>query len=826
MLGRVPAQRHEDDTWTSFGSGGASYLDTTMPFEAAARSRPSSMLSAPSSAAHGDVARPRTASRSSRTSFPAPPGRPISQHVVVEFPAVPPRSYSPDMPRPRSADEHAARAPRPPLGPSPPRSTLALRRSAQHLPPLLPSSSTSSPSRHLSIPSPFGLSPSSSPDSPSPASPSQIPLITRSDDGFYRLPVTPSSATHSVGRTRRERQSTSDLAFPLPPVPDSAATHLVFLEGSSAAADSPRWPTSIFGRSSASALTGTAGRPTPSPTTHNSLPSSPPPTSPPPPLPDFVSLFLDPQRGTSSSSASSSSSSTSSHGTELHAHAQYPPAAPPQRHSHARAQDSLSSAVAGPAARQSLRLRAVGAPVSDELEQGGAEGGAAGGGARDRLDAWLRGVAPARPPSCGEPARGPSSSGAGGGSGKVRWAASAAPGWSLRSDPARWAGSRAPDPSPRARLRSAWRSSRVRLAAALVLVVALLLVVGLAVGLSRRAPVVAAPAACECEHGGSARRTSGGGCECACSAGWGGTSCRLNATCVSDGGGGGGLVAQGLLDVAERASALWEPEVDTTRLGALLEAYFVPPSSASSSSSCQAQLALLVLPNLPSSTFPSRLAWTESALVHTLALTESNSTLAQLRTFASALSFAPFGDAPASKPNSNYQVIAGGWTWDFSVLQRSATGDWASVVKPSSDSTMRLAAAPAALGALDRLAPVAAAASVQRTKALEHYWATALGRSDDELQAFREAVWRAEVVVPLDATASVGGTGMMDLAQAQASAASFPPASGCWSGLSEAVVERVNALEVDVFGLSGVSSSQALDSSCLVRPSSSLSLSI
>ncbi|GAA5847739.1 hypothetical protein JCM9279_005012 [Rhodotorula babjevae] len=815
VLGQASLQRREDDTSSSFDSGGRSsmaYLDTTMPFEAAARSRPSSMLSASSSAAHRDVARPRPASRSSRASFPAPPGRPLSQHVVVDFPAVPPRSYSPDVPRSRSTDELAARAPRPPPDPSPPRSTLALRRSAQHLPPLLPSSAAPSSSRHLSIPSPAGFSPSSP---ASPASPSQIPLITRSDDGFYRLPVTPSSASHSVGRTRRERQSTSDLAFPLPPLPDSA-THLVFVEGPSGGTDSPGWRSSAYHRSSPSAATRTGGAPTPSPTAH-SLPSSPPPTSPPPPLPDFVSLFLDsPPRRTSSDSASSSSSSSSNE----HARTRYPPAPPaaaPPRHSHARAQDSLSGAVAGPALRHSLRQRAVGAPIVGEAC--GAEGGGAGGGARDRLDAWLRGVAPARPPSSSleEKVHTGASSGVGAGSSRVRWAERAAPGWSLRSDPARWGGERAQGASSSSRVRSAWRSRRVRIGAALAVAVVLLLVVGLAVGLSRRAPIVAAPAACNCEHGGSVRVTSGGGCECVCSAGWGGTSCHLNATCV--GGGGGALVAQGVLDVAEKASAMWEPKIDTAQLGALLQTYFVPPST-SSSSSCQAQLALLALPNLPSSTFPSRLAWAESALVHTLALTESNSTLSRLRTIASALSFAPFGDAPASKPNSNYQVIAGGWTWDFSVLQRSATGSWASVVKPSSDSTVRLAAAPAALAALDRLAPVAAAASAQRTKALEHYWATALGRSGDELQAFREAVRRAEVVVPLDATANVGGgQGMMDLAQhAQSGAASFPQAVGCWGGLSETAAERVRALEVDVFGLSAVSSSQALDSSCLDRP--------
>lgn len=788
-----------DNTTSSFNSIAASaagYLDTTMPFEASPRLRPSSAESGTSLALLGPGARPCAPLPASRGTSPAWPGRPLSEHLVVDFPTVPPRSYSPDVLRPRSAEPGDAAWSSPPLADlSPPRPPLALRRSAQHLPPLLPTSHAAS--RHLSIPSSMAHTPSS-PDSPATSS---LPFIMRSDDGFYRLPVTPS--TPSTRRTRRERQETSDLAFPLPPVPDSAT---MLLER--AAADSP-W--------SALHHASSMGGPTPSPT--YSLPTSPPPNSPPPPLPDFVSVFLDPPAGVASSSASSDDDSDFA-GPVAPTH--YPPAPPDDplrstRHSHARAMESVSSSVAAPL-RHSLRQRVVSSAGGEQATPARLDGVSetSESTGRDRMEAWLRGLAPDRPPtSAPEHSSSAETKSSGGGSPKVRWADKAAPGWSLRSDPARWGGERTREAGGgiMSRLGAALRSKKVRIVVGVAVVAALLLVVGLAAGLTRRAASVAAPAACTCEHGGSVRASSDGMCYCSCSAGWGGTNCHLNATCVDVG---GGPVAQGLLDLVDVATELWQPVLDASGLGSLLADYFVAPA-ATTSSSCQSQLSLLALPSLPSSTFPSRLRWAEAALVHTLALTESNSTLTQLRTFASGLSFGRFGDSPASKPNSNFQIIAGGWTWDFSVMQRSATGSWASVVKPSSDSVARLGAAPLAQAALDRLAPIAAAASTQRLKALEHFWTGTLGRTSDELAAFRTAVHSAEIVIPLDATASVGGTSMMDLAQAQSDAESYPPAIGCWAGLSEAVVERVNSVEVSAFGLDAVSSSQAIDATCLVR---------
>ncbi|BGP47396.1 hypothetical protein JCM10450v2_003248 [Rhodotorula kratochvilovae] len=808
LLARPFHRNHEDDTQSSIGSVKTStsgYWDRSLsfnippsastpqlgPFDSPVRPGPSPLHGTSRSQTNPEAV-PRIPSVRAQA-------RPLSEHVIVELPTIPAQTYSPKTPispalapPPRRYSQAISEPPPPTTSPpSPPRPTLASRRSAQQLPPLLPISTTP---MTLSTPSP-----AHTPSSPNSHTSLSLPHITRSDDGFYRLPVTPSSA--SARRTRREREDTSDMAFPLPPVPDSAALLL-----DRVAADAT-WPMSYRGSSS--------GGPTPSPT--YSLPTSPPPNSPPPPLPGFVSVFVDPHAKITSRFEDEDCDDDDDDLSRLPSQTTYPPlpTPPPRanpRHSHARAMESVSSSLASPR-RQTLRQRVVAPPIEEHRASRTRE--ASDEAKQTRMETWLRGLAPSRASSIAgdvAPSTGKSAE-----SGKIRWAEKAAPGWSLRSDPARWGGDRAAGGGWKARLGSAVRSKKVRILAAVGFVAVLLVVVGLATGLTRKAAALAAStaaAACNCEHGGSARATSDGLCYCSCSAEWGGTSCHLNATCVDVG---GGPVAQGLLDLTDEASTLWQPALNASQLRGVLKSYFLP-SSASTSSTCQSQLSLLVLPNLPSSAYPSRLRWTESALVHTLVRTESNSTLTQLRTFASGLSFAPFGDSPASKPNSNYQVIAGGWTWDLAVLQRSATGSWASVVKPSSEVAARLAAAPAAQRALDRLAPAAAAASAQRTKALEHYWTDTLGRTSDELAAFRTAVQSAEVVIPFDATASVGGTEMMDLAAAQTDAGSFPPAIGCWAGLSDEVVERVNAVERDVFGLDAVLSSQAFNTSCVDRP--------
>ncbi|GAA6057505.1 hypothetical protein JCM3770_000592 [Rhodotorula araucariae] len=709
-------------------------------------------------------------------------GRP---HIVVDLPAVPPQTYSPDTPSVPSlaAPSRPVRqaTPPPPLHTSPTspfRPTLASRRSALQLSPLLPASTAPATLSALSRAEASRL-----PDSPDSPSSHGLPLVTPGAP----LPV----STH---RKRRECRDTSGAVLPLPLVPHAAAV----LEH----AEPDRSRTASYEGSS---------RP------HSrkySLPPCPPPDALPPRLPGFVSVFFDPH------APAASSLNTDDDSWPLPPQTTCPPdsPAPPlgdARRSHVRAMDSISSSIASPRA-STLRQRVISPPVEERRTSRMRV-------ARDeekqvRMDVWISGLTPSRVSGVATDIAPPVDKKGSGVTNRLRWVEKAAPGWSLRSDSLQRRSQRKLSGRWMGPVGDAFRLKKVRIGTTVGVVVVLLLLVGLATGLTRKIPAPAASsaaAACICEHAGSARLTSDGLCYCACRAEWGGTTCHLNATCVEVG---DRFVAQGLLDLVDEATRLWHPALSTSRLGSVLKNYFVS-STVSASSSCQSQLAFLVLPNLPPSAYPFRLRWVEAALVHTLALTESNATLTQLRTFALGLSFARFGDAPASKPNSNYQVIAGGWMWDFSVLQRSAPGSWFSIVKPPRDVISRLSVAPAAQGALERLAPVAAAASAQRCKALENYWADTLRRTGDELVALRAAVQGAEIVIPHDATASVRGTATMDLTDLmQLGAGSFPPAIGCWAGLNDGVLERVNAVEVDVFGLGKVSRGQALDTSCLDRP--------
>ncbi|GAA5911425.1 hypothetical protein JCM6882_004999 [Rhodosporidiobolus microsporus] len=543
----------------------------------------------------------------------------------------------------------------------------------------------------------------------------------------------------------------------------------------------------------------------------------------------------------------------------------YPPRAFHLQH-HAGV-DSVSSSVAPGAGLDSPRRRTrlvkpEQQTARNEVEKGAEE-------KKRRTEAWLDGVVAGSSSSVSgggksstAPSAGTSSGGGGGGatgldrspSARMRRAAAAAAsavGWSIRGERERLGsvddgvvGGQREEKGHRRRhyrrggkqkgLKGWWarRSPLVRWSLLAALVALLILLVGLVVGLSRRGAGAALAAGdCTCLNGGRPSLSADGkGCECVCREGWGGTGCGLNATCVDVGGeqaGGRNWVAKGMVEVAERASGVWKPEVDVARLGEVLATYVLPSSTTTTASgsssngadppSCASHLALLTLPSLPVALYPSRLAWTESALVHTLALTEFNSSLSSLRTFASGLSFAPYGDTGATKPNSNYQAIVGGYMWDLSVMERVALDvGWEKTAGPPSEAVERVEEAGEEVkAALEKVTANAVAASKQRAKALQHYWVDTLGFEADDLDAFRQRVQQAEVVVPLDATA----TGVFDAATAASGGGrSFPPAVGCVGGVSSEVVERVNEVEQGAFGLAAVQAGQTGNATCVNRP--------
>ncbi|GAA5927399.1 HMG-box domain-containing protein [Sporobolomyces koalae] len=340
------------------------------------------------------------------------------------------------------------------------------------------------------------------------------------------------------------------------------------------------------------------------------------------------------------------------------------------------------------------------------------------------------------------------------------------------------------------RLKRFFASKRRRfiLATTLFLVV---MVVAIAAALSKRK--TSSPGECT-RDGGTAKSNHG---QCLCAPGLGSTRCHLNTTCIEIG---GQKVVQGFLDLARTESAWWEPTIDPARLAYTLNHYVQPLSSLPA---CQAQLSLIDFPSL--ATLPDRLTFAQIALAHTLALSESNLTTFRLHKFISSLDFAHLDDAPASRPDSNYQIISAGYTWDFATMQRTVqTMRWQDLAKPSTEEIVRM---EGKTQALDRITPFAIASSSQRTEALQHYWIDTLGLEEPRLERFRSAIQNSEILVPMCAEAKQIQSYNVSINDATDMIASF----GCRGKLTEEMRMEVEASESQVFGLSASDPSSALD---------------
>ena len=114
-----------------------------------------------------------------------------------------------------------------------------------------------------------------------------------------------------------------------------------------------------------------------------------------------------------------------------------------------------------------------------------------------------------------------------------------------------------------------------------------------------------------------------------------------------------------------------------------------------------------------------------------------------------------------------------------------------------------------------------AASSTQRQVALNTYWQSVLALDINDLSTFLSAFRSAPILLPFDATGSPGGQAISDLLTSAINRTlSFPPAAGCYPGLSSTQVQRINTVETVVFGLPALTSSpSSFDSTCFAsRP--------
>ena len=332
-------------------------------------------------------------------------------------------------------------------------------------------------------------------------------------------------------------------------------------------------------------------------------------------------------------------------------------------------------------------------------------------------------------------------------------------------------------------------------------VVLLVIVIGVIVGMRKEDL-----GECGCENGGKPLLEKGI-CSCSCRGGWGGTRCDLDATCVEvETVQGTERIAQALIDLAQSTSSLWSPSIDVPRLAYTLH-HYVSHYSSSPTIDCSAQLSLLDVPSLI--LYPTRLSFAQSALLHTLSLTESNSTYFRLQHFISSLDFSQFGDSPSPTRNSNFQIISGGFTWDLASLERLVQDvKWEDLVNAGEEEMTRM---EGKLEGLERVTGYAVASHAQRGEALKHYWMDTLGREEEELDRFREKVRSARIVIPFEEDVKF----VEERIARRNNSLSIVEGTGCRAGLSEDMIERVNEIEDGVLGLPRIDSNGSGD--CSVR---------
>lgn len=111
------------------------------------------------------------------------------------------------------------------------------------------------------------------------------------------------------------------------------------------------------------------------------------------------------------------------------------------------------------------------------------------------------------------------------------------------------------------------------------------------------------------------------------------------------------------------------------------------------------------------------------------------------------------------------------------------------------------------------------ASSTQRQAALSTYWRSVLSLSPSDLPTFLIAFRSSPILLPFDATSSPGGQAIANLlTEAINRTLSFPPAVGCYPGLSSSQLQQISTVETQAFGLTGLNSSSSnFDSSCFAN---------
>ncbi|KLO20259.1 hypothetical protein SCHPADRAFT_842610 [Schizopora paradoxa] len=294
-----------------------------------------------------------------------------------------------------------------------------------------------------------------------------------------------------------------------------------------------------------------------------------------------------------------------------------------------------------------------------------------------------------------------------------------------------------------------------------------------------------------------------------------GAACNLDATCVCTGASGSSCkpLAQSLVNLIPTVNSFFAANFT----GSSLSDSLFNAQGSNTGSNCARQAILVdVAPGLQQSQFPNRTMWAQSVILWNLGLSQDLNATTVLQTFvAKQAQWSSLGSSDGIVPDAagTFSITASGLIFDFAAQTISPVStSFRDDANPTAAQLSELTASNTQI--LDRMYSFAKASSLQRQHALNTYWTTTLQQQSTDLPRFIAAITSSPFLLPFDATVSNVTTLMTNSTGAQ-----FPPPLACYPSLSSSQLNRLNAIEVSVFGLSPATVPSQFDTSCFpTRP--------
>ncbi|PPQ64410.1 hypothetical protein CVT26_002117 [Gymnopilus dilepis] len=266
-------------------------------------------------------------------------------------------------------------------------------------------------------------------------------------------------------------------------------------------------------------------------------------------------------------------------------------------------------------------------------------------------------------------------------------------------------------------------------------------------------------------------------------------------------------LAKAIVDLLPIVNRQFNTNVSSSN--AYLKIWMLQGSPATST--CSSQALLLDVGNgITQTTYPNRTQWTQAAMLWNALQTQDTVASQTMKKFVQSLPWSQLGsaDGPVNTASSSFSTTIAGFTYNFA--SQNVTEPPASFVTLGQPSNGQISQVSTnALSTLDRMYTYAQASATQQSTALKAYWTTVLLQRSADLATFKTALSVSPIMLPFNATSP----SIRNL-YATTPSSPFPPPLSCFPGLSSAVMQQVNAVETNVFGLSAVATANQFNPSC------------